>query len=61
MNTYQLEIHKVIHLYYRERVEAPSRAKAMRMLQSRLDSDTLTFIEDDEEIVNAQAYKIVDF
>lgn len=61
MNTYQLEIHKVIHLYYRERIEAPSRANAMKMLQSRLDSDTLTFIEDDEEIVNAQAYKIIDF
>lgn len=61
MNSYQLEIHKVVHLYYRETVQAKSRAQALRMLDSRLDDESLTFVEDDEEIVDSQAYKIVTF
>ena len=61
MNTYELEIHKVKHLYYREIVQAKSRAQAERMLQTRLDTNMLEFVEDDEEIVDAQAYKVVSF
>ena len=61
MNTYELEIHKIKHLYYRETVQAKSRAQAERMIQTRLDTNMLEFVEDDEEIVDAQAYKIVSF
>lgn len=61
MNTYELEVHKIVHLYHRERIKAPSRAKALEVLQSRLDNDALKFIEDDEEIIDAQAYRVVDF
>ena len=61
MNTYELEIHKVKHFYYRETVQSKSRAQAERMLQTRLDTNMLEFVEDDEEIVDAQAYKVVSF
>ena len=61
MNTYELEIQKTIYLYHRERVQAKSRAQALRMLEARLDSDDLEFIEDDEQITNTQAYKVVSF
>lgn len=61
MNTYELEIQKEVYLYYREKVQAKSRTQAMRMLKERLDSDDLEFIEDDEQIVGMQVYKIVSF
>jgi hypothetical protein len=61
MKTYELEIHKVKHFYYRETIQAKSRAEAMRMLQTRLDLGMLEFVEDEEEIVDAQAYKVVSF
>ena len=59
MNTYELEIQKTVYLYHREKVQAKSRAQALRMLQARLDSDKLEFLEEDEEISNTQVYKIV--
>jgi hypothetical protein len=61
MNTYELEIQKEVYWYYREIVQAKSRTQALRMLKERLDSDDLEFIEDDEQIVNTQVYKIVSF
>ena len=61
MNTYELEIQKTVYLYHRERIQAKSRAQALKMLENRLDSDELEFIEDDEEITNTQVYKIVSF
>ncbi len=61
MNTYELEIQKEVYWYYRETVQAKSRTQALRVLKERLDSDDLEFIEDDEQIVNTQVYKIVSF
>ena len=61
MNTYELEIQKTVYLYHRERVQAKSRAQALRMLQERLDSEELEFLEDDEQITNSQVYKIASF
>jgi hypothetical protein len=61
MNIYELEIQKTVYLYHREKVQAKSRAQALKMLQERLDSDKLEFLEDDEQITHTQVYKIVSF